>query len=112
MFPGTICRITRFPKTIFWGRVSPMDAWVAYRIRAVELIAKAKLETKPELAEEFENPARAYLILAEMAERNSQLALTYEAPSQKRMDAQLALARRRLLPSPEPCGRRLTSPPA
>ncbi len=40
-----------------------MDAWVAYRIRAVELIAKAKLETKPELAEEFENLARAYLNL-------------------------------------------------
>ncbi|HKA77370.1 MAG TPA: hypothetical protein VKD19_09710 [Pseudolabrys sp.] len=67
-----------------------MDAWVAYRIRAVELIAKAKLETKPELAEEFENLARAYLILAEMAERNSQLDLTYETPIKKSKDGERA----------------------
>jgi hypothetical protein len=67
-----------------------MNAWIAYRIRAVELIAKAKLEKKPELAEEFENLARAYLILAEMAERNSLLDLTYETPIKKNKDGERA----------------------
>jgi hypothetical protein len=57
-----------------------MDAWDAYRIRAAELRASAKIETKPGLAEEFENLARAYLIVAEMVERNSHLDLTYETP--------------------------------
>jgi NTP pyrophosphatase (non-canonical NTP hydrolase) len=57
-----------------------MNAWDAYRVRAAELRASAKKETRRDLAEEFEDLARAYLLLAEMAERNGQLDLTYEAP--------------------------------
>jgi hypothetical protein len=69
-----------------------MDAWVAYRVRAAELIAKAKIETSPQLAEELETLARAYLILAEMAERSSQSGLTYETPVKKSEDDEHAEA--------------------
>ena len=42
-------------------------------VRAAELRASAQKETRRDLAEEFEDLARAYLLLAEMAERNGQL---------------------------------------
>ena len=64
----------------------PMNAWDAYRVRAAELRASAKKETRRDLAEEFEDLARAYLLLAEMAERNGQLDLTYETPVKKGED--------------------------
>jgi len=60
-----------------------MNAWDAYRIRAAELNELAKIEKRAELAEELENLARVYLILAEFAERSSQLDLTYETPIKK-----------------------------
>ena len=48
--------------------------------------ASAKKETRRDLAEEFEDLACAYLLLAEMAERNGQLDLTYETPVKKGKD--------------------------
>jgi hypothetical protein len=63
-----------------------MDAWDAYRVRAAELRASAKKVTRRDRAEGFEDLARAYLLLAEMAERNGQLDLTYETPVKKGKD--------------------------
>jgi hypothetical protein len=72
-----------------------MDAWDAYRVRAAELRARAKVEIKPQLAEAFEDLARAYLLVAEMAERNSQLDLTYEMPIKKSEEGERQSAPRR-----------------
>ena len=66
-----------------------MNACDAYRVRAAELLASAKTESRRELAEELDALARAYLILAEMAERNSQLDhLSYETPIKKSGDSE------------------------
>jgi hypothetical protein len=75
---------TLLRKQYFGGE--PMNAWDAYRVRAAELRASAKKETRRDLAEEFEDLARAYLLLAEMAERNGQLDLAYETPVKKGED--------------------------
>ena len=40
----------------------------AYRARALELLARAEVETAPETRAEFENLAAAFLRLAEQAE--------------------------------------------
>ena len=65
-----------------------MNACDAYRVRAAELLASAKKEREREVAEDFDTLARAYLILAEMAERNSQLDITYETPIKKIGDSE------------------------
>ena len=70
------------------GMVSLVDVWDAYRVRAAELRTSAKKETRRDLTEEFEELARAYLILAEMAERNGRLDLTYETPVKKSEDGE------------------------
>ena len=57
-----------------------MDPWVAYRIKAAELNALAKNEHYAALKVQFESLARAYLRLAEQAERNNQLDIVYETP--------------------------------
>lgn len=54
-----------------------------YRIKAAELRARARLETDPVVGAEWESLARAYLRLAEQAERNSRLDLSYETPHRK-----------------------------
>jgi hypothetical protein len=44
-----------------------------YRERAAELRTRAKSETSPLIRSEWENLAKAYIHLAEQADRNSQL---------------------------------------
>ncbi len=51
-----------------------------YRVEAAELASKAKHETFPALRSELESLARGYLLLAEQAERNSQIDVSYETP--------------------------------
>jgi hypothetical protein len=51
-----------------------------YRARAADMTAKAKVESNPVLRAQFENLCRAYLRLAEQAERNALTDLVYETP--------------------------------
>ena len=61
-----------------------MSARNEYLLRAAELSAIAQIETDPADKLEFENLARAYLRLARQAERNSQIDIVYETPSEKK----------------------------
>jgi hypothetical protein len=54
-----------------------------YRARTLELLARAEIESDPQMRAELENLAAAFLRLAEQAERNSQVDLTYEPPPPK-----------------------------
>jgi hypothetical protein len=54
-----------------------------YLLRAAEFSAMAQAETDRADKVEFENLARAYLRLAEQAERNSQTNIIYETPPKK-----------------------------
>ena len=63
-----------------------MTAGDDYRGKAIEFRAKAQVESDPKLKAEFEHLARAYLRLAEQAERNSQMDVTYETPAKKAVD--------------------------
>ena len=54
-----------------------------YRIKAAEFHACAQTENSPKIRAEFENLARAYLRLAEQAQRNEQFDITYEPPPPK-----------------------------
>jgi hypothetical protein len=60
-----------------------MAAGDEYRGKAVEFRAKAQVENDLKKKVEFENLARAYMRLAEQAERNSHLDITYETPATK-----------------------------
>jgi hypothetical protein len=60
-----------------------MTAGDHYRGKAVEFRAKALVDSDPKRKAEFEHLARAYLRLAEQAERNSHLDVTYETPATK-----------------------------
>ncbi len=60
-----------------------MTAGDDYREKAVEFRAKAQVESDLKRKTEFEHLARAYLRLAEQAERNSHLDVTYETPATK-----------------------------
>jgi hypothetical protein len=66
-----------------------MTAGDEYRGKAVEFHAKAQVENDPKQKAEFENLARAYVRLAEQAERNSHLDVTYETPVTKDDDPKL-----------------------
>ncbi len=63
-----------------------MTAGDDYRRMAAEFRAKAQIENDPEQKTEFENLARAYMLLADQAERNSHLDVTYETPLRKEAD--------------------------
>ena len=54
-----------------------------YRARALELLARAEIETDPQIRAEFENLAAAFLRLAEQAKRNSLFDIAYEPPPPK-----------------------------
>ena len=58
----------------------------AYRARALELLARAEVETDPETRAEFENLAAAFLRLAEQAERNTKLVIDFELPPEEDSD--------------------------
>jgi hypothetical protein len=61
-----------------------------YRAKAAELWAKASHESNPEVQAELEGLAAAYLRLAEQADRNQQLDLSYETPPSKTDDPDVA----------------------
>jgi hypothetical protein len=54
-----------------------------YPLRAAELGAKAQAENDQARKVEFQNLARAFLRLAEQAERNSHMDIVYETPPKK-----------------------------
>jgi hypothetical protein len=54
-----------------------------YLLRAAELSAKAQAENDHARKFEFQNLARAFLRLAEQAERNSYTDIVYETPPKK-----------------------------
>lgn len=66
-----------------------MAAGDDYRHIATEFRAKAQSENDPEQKTEFEILARAYMRLADQAERNSHLDVTYETPLRKEADPNL-----------------------
>lgn len=51
-----------------------------YRVKAAELRARARRETDAAINGELLSLARAYLRLAEQADRNQRLDITYETP--------------------------------
>jgi hypothetical protein len=51
-----------------------------YRVKAGDLAALARAEKDPFGKAEYERLSRAYLLLAEQAERNSKTDLVYETP--------------------------------
>jgi hypothetical protein len=57
-----------------------------YRVKAVELRAKAQQESNPQTQAELEGLAAAYVRLAEQAERNSLTDIVYEPPPPKPVD--------------------------
>jgi hypothetical protein len=65
------------------GTVGTMNAGDNYSAKALALLAKAEVEKDPELAAEFENLARSFLLLAEQAERNTHFDISYETPPPK-----------------------------
>ncbi len=68
------------------GVVLVMTPGDEYRVKAAELHARAACENDPALKIELERLARSYLRLAEQAEQNSRLDLTYETPLRKDND--------------------------
>jgi hypothetical protein len=52
-----------------------------YCAKALEFLAKAETESSPLMRAEFENLGAAYLRLAEQAERNAKVDVTYEPPA-------------------------------
>ena len=61
----------------------PMAVGDAYRLKAAEFQAMAEDQKNVTFRMQFESLARAYLRLAEQAERNIQTDVTYEPPSTK-----------------------------
>jgi hypothetical protein len=57
-----------------------MGSDVAYRLRAAELVERAKSGTNSILVAEFKSMALVYLRLAQQAERNARADITYEPP--------------------------------
>jgi hypothetical protein len=81
--------VTRMGGVYFDIGLIVMTAGDEYRGKAVEFHAKAQVENDPKQKAEFENLARAYVRLAEQAERNSHLDVTYETPVTKDDDPKL-----------------------
>lgn len=60
-----------------------MTAGDEYRVKAVKFHARAQTENDPNTRSELENLARAYLLLAQQAERNTHIDVVYETPPSK-----------------------------
>jgi hypothetical protein len=58
--------------------INPADE---YRAKAAHLRALARFEVKSPLGREYDRLARAYVRLAEQAERNSHTDVVYESPA-------------------------------
>ena len=65
---------------VYFDIGSLMTAGGFYRLKAAELHAKAQTESNVLARTELELLAQSYLRLAEQADRNAQLDLTYETP--------------------------------
>jgi len=63
------------------GKIGDMTPRDVYLMRAAELIAKVDGELDPALKAEFDNLARAYLRLAEQADRNDHTDIVYGTPN-------------------------------
>jgi hypothetical protein len=63
------------------GKIGDMTPRDVYLMRAAELIAKVDGELDPALKAEFDSLARAYLRLAEQAERNHPTDGVYGTPN-------------------------------
>jgi hypothetical protein len=63
-----------------------MSPYQEYLLKAAELSAKAQGEPDPARKVELENLARAYLRLAEQAERNRHTDIVYETPPKRDRD--------------------------
>jgi len=63
-----------------------MTAGDDYRTKAAELRARARRERDTNIRADLENLARAFLRLAEQADRNSQTDIFYETPGEKDED--------------------------
>ena len=70
-----------------------MIARQGYLLRAAELSAKAQAENDHDCKIEFQNLARAFLRLAEQAERNEHTDIVYETPPKKGWRSQRSTAR-------------------
>ena len=66
-----------------------MTAGDQYRIKAAEFQARGQAESNLKLRIGFEHLARAYLRLAEQADRNSAMELVYEPPPPKLDDPEM-----------------------
>ena len=51
-----------------------------YRVKVADLRARARRESDPQLRAEFETLAAGYLRLAQQADRNTRLDVSYETP--------------------------------
>jgi hypothetical protein len=60
-----------------------MVAGDGYRVKALELLARADSENDQTIKAEFENLAVAFLRLAEQAERNAALIIEFDLPSKE-----------------------------
>lgn len=60
-----------------------------YRAKALELLARADVETNLQMRAESENLAAAFLRLAEQAERNTKLIIEFELPPEPESDPKL-----------------------
>jgi hypothetical protein len=65
-----------------------MTAGDEYRVKATELRARARREKSPVVQSELEHVALSYLRLAEEAERNSLLDISYEPPPSEQSNVQ------------------------
>jgi hypothetical protein len=84
---GTICQKTHCSDGTGGSSGSEgMTQREEYLLRAAELSARAQAESDAARKVEFENMARAYLRLAEQAERNSLTDIVYETPPKKDRD--------------------------
>ena len=63
-----------------------MSAGDEYRIKAATLHARALCQTSPRIKKQYDDLARAYLRLAEQADRNATVDLVYEPPPLKLSD--------------------------
>ena len=60
-----------------------------YLFRAAEFLAKVEANADPLMRAEFENLAKAYLRLAELAKANTKTDVVYEPPPQKIGDPEI-----------------------
>src|SRR5262245_59488415 len=68
-------------------RGPPMGNGDSYRIKAAAFHARAQCETSPRMRVQYESLAKAYLRLAEQADRNDRADLIYE-PKPPKLDSE------------------------